>query len=182
MKIHLTCRHTQLSAEERGILDARLTRLARLMDDGAEVHVVLSEEKHRHEAEIVLSGPDGHFAGAAVASDTRTSFLLAIDKLQKQLNRERRRRADRRLRAARHSRERQRRAGAAARGGPPPARPRAIGILRETTAAATQSLEEAAMDLLSGEEPFRVFRNVESGRMSVVYRRKDGRVGLIEAE
>jgi putative sigma-54 modulation protein len=44
------------------------------------------------------------------------------------------------------------------------------------------SLEEAAHDLETAEMDFLVFRNAESDRMSVMYRRPDGRLGLIEGE
>ena len=42
-------------------------------------------------------------------------------------------------------------------------------------------LEEAVLELAQSEYPFIVFRNAESGGVNVLYRRKDGSLGLIHA-
>jgi hypothetical protein len=41
-------------------------------------------------------------------------------------------------------------------------------------------VEEAAVELGQSDYSFVVFRNVESGAMSILYRRKDGALGLIQ--
>jgi len=44
------------------------------------------------------------------------------------------------------------------------------------------SLEDAALRIDGGPETFVVFRNAETDAISVLYRRKDGHLGLIEPE
>jgi ribosome hibernation promoting factor len=42
------------------------------------------------------------------------------------------------------------------------------------------TVEEAVLEVTGSKSEFLVFRNAESNRVSVVYRRKDGNFGLIE--
>jgi putative sigma-54 modulation protein len=44
------------------------------------------------------------------------------------------------------------------------------------------SEDEAMMQLERRNEPFLVFRNINSDKITVLYRRKDGNVGLIDPE
>ena len=44
------------------------------------------------------------------------------------------------------------------------------------------SLEDAALRVDGGGEAFVVFRNAETDAVSILYRRKDGNLGLIEPE
>jgi putative sigma-54 modulation protein len=44
------------------------------------------------------------------------------------------------------------------------------------------TVEEAALQLQGIEDSFLVFRNAESEKVSVLYRRPDGNLGLIEPE
>ena len=179
MKIHFTCRHTTLTPTLRAFAEDRIERLARYVDDSSEVHIVLSVEKHRQEAEIMLLSGRRQFTGTAITSDLYTSLSLVLDKIQKQLRRDKRRYTDRRRRSTRAVRERLLASNSRdgrGRGRPP------SPIYREPQAAKPMSPEEAALDLDCSERDFLVFRNSESDRMTVVYRRQDGRIGLIEAD
>jgi putative sigma-54 modulation protein len=44
------------------------------------------------------------------------------------------------------------------------------------------SIEDAALRVESGSETFVVFRNAETDAISIVHRRKDGSLGLIEPD
>jgi putative sigma-54 modulation protein len=44
------------------------------------------------------------------------------------------------------------------------------------------TLDEAAIEVWSRDEGFLVFRDARTERVSVLYRRKDGNLGLIEPE
>ena len=177
MKIQFTCRQTSLTAELRSFAEDRLRRLERYLDDDTEVSVVLSVEKHRHEAEMNLVSARQQFTGAAITTDLFTSLSLVLDKIKKQLRRDKRRRTDRRRRGTRAARERS--LGRDPRSTRPIHRSK---IRAEAPAAQPMSVEEAALDLEHSDKTFLVFRNVESDRMGVVYRRQDGHIGLIEAD
>ena len=44
------------------------------------------------------------------------------------------------------------------------------------------SVDDAAVTIEGSEQDFLVFRNSESDRLNVVYKRKDGNIGWIEPE
>jgi putative sigma-54 modulation protein len=44
------------------------------------------------------------------------------------------------------------------------------------------SVEDAALQVNAGRESFVVFRNADTDAISILYRRKDGNLGLIEPD
>ena len=50
------------------------------------------------------------------------------------------------------------------------------------TAVKPMSVEDAALQVDAGTETFVVFRNAETDAVSILYRRKDGNLGLIEPD
>ena len=69
---------------------------------------------------------------------------------------------------------------------PPPApaapRRRRASCAPTRYAVKPMSVEDAVLRLESVPEPFVVFRNADSDAVSILYRRKDGSVGLIEPD
>jgi putative sigma-54 modulation protein len=59
---------------------------------------------------------------------------------------------------------------------------RSAVIMEEDVPRNTMAVEEAVAELEQSEYPFVVFRNVESGSVNVLYRRKDGSLSLIQEE
>jgi putative sigma-54 modulation protein len=55
------------------------------------------------------------------------------------------------------------------------------GIREEEAQRKPMVVEEAVEELNHSDYPFVVFRNSESGAVNVLYRRKDGTLGLIHA-
>ena len=69
---------------------------------------------------------------------------------------------------------------AARRGGAAVAGPVREEIVPRRLVAKPMSVDEAKMQLDAGREQFLVFRNAQSGEVNVLYRRRDGGLGLIE--
>ena len=56
-------------------------------------------------------------------------------------------------------------------------------VIRATRyAVKPMSVEDAALRVEGGPETFVVFRNADSDTVSILYRRKDGHLGLIEPD
>ena len=179
MKVYFTCRNTRLTAALRVFTEEKLERLSRYLDEDSEVHVIMSVQKHHREAEMVISSLLRSFTGTAMTDDLFAAVGLVVDKLEKQLRRDKRRRADRRRRNSRSARKRVL-AGSSRDG---KSHRTVLPLVHsEAHAAKPMSVEEAAEDLHHSEREFLIFRNSTSNRMSVVYRRDDGQIGLIEAD
>ncbi|MGW8323500.1 MAG: sigma 54 modulation/S30EA ribosomal C-terminal domain-containing protein, partial [Thermodesulfobacteriota bacterium] len=66
---------------------------------------------------------------------------------------------------------------------PPKASPRGRrrqAFLEESAPKRPVAVEDAMLQLKESNQPFVVFRNVESGSLNVLYRRRDGAVVLIQ--
>jgi putative sigma-54 modulation protein len=177
MRIDFTGRQMDVSTELQKYTTQRLNKLNRLLRNNFELHVILTAEKHRRIAEITLSFRDHSLVAIETTADARSSINGALDKLERQA-----------VRLMGKRRERKRR--------PKPAEAVLLNVLRSqrtdddgrrvlekdrvpikpmTVDEAIDSLDAARIGLV-------VFRNTETERVNVLYRRDDGNLGLIEPE
>src|SRR5262245_53033601 len=86
MRYDFTGRHIEVTpaivAHTRGHLDKLDKHLGRAP---ANAHVILTVEKHRHVAEIIISWRDHQFAGMFACLDMYQSVTRASDKIHKQV-------------------------------------------------------------------------------------------------
>jgi putative sigma-54 modulation protein len=93
MHISTTTRHCELDPELRLFALQRLGRLGRFARDIREAHLILSLEKYRHSAEITLKLGAGEFVSRRESTDPRAAIDRAAERLERQL----RRRKDKRV-------------------------------------------------------------------------------------
>jgi putative sigma-54 modulation protein len=176
MRLDITGRHVEITSPLRQLIDRRLARLGRLLNDSViSAQVILTKEKYRHRTEIVLHARgDNMMRGLGEGNAWPLSLRQASEKLEQQAQR---------LKSK--WRERKRR-GAGARVVPAPAEvdntpaPRVVRATRYPVKP--MSVEDAALRVEEGTETFVVFRNAETDAVSILYRRKDGNLGLIEPD
>jgi putative sigma-54 modulation protein len=177
MRIDFTGRQVEVSPDLRFYTEERLRKLTRLLHDDFDVHVILTAEKHRRVAEITLKFRDHILVGIEETGDPRCSLNGALDKLERQAVR---------FLAKRRARKRR----------PKPTSVVLLNVLKSqrvdhevhqvleterfpikpmTVGEAIESLDAARTGLV-------VFRNSETERVNVVYRRVDGNLALIEPE
>ena len=84
MKVNFTGRHVEVSAALRAQAQERLDKMAAFLDDIIDVHVILSVEKHRHQAEVTLKTRSSAFVASAESMDMYKSLAEAMDKLESQ--------------------------------------------------------------------------------------------------
>lgn len=184
MKLEITGRNIEITPAIREFTEEKLSKLEKWIDDVIETHVILLVEKHRHTAEVVVKGRGHVFTGVDETGDMYASIGNAVDKIEKQASRLKDKVSGRRKHARSATRT-----GAA---GPP------VSIGRDGDSSMAQgppriirnndihmkpmSIEDAAMQFVDSEREFLVYRDARSQRISVMYRRKDGNLGLIEPE
>src|SRR5437762_12550844 len=178
MRLELTGRHVEITPILRRLVDVKLARLERLLNDSAvSAQAVLSRERHRHRADITVHARGEKFLhGFGASGSWETSVNEAIDKIAQQAHRvkgkwqERKRRAPKRgaLPAAPESR------AATAVRVRVRVRPQMPRILRTTRQAIkAMSLADAARAIDAGGDGVVVFRDAETTAVSVMYRRKN---------
>ena len=89
MRLELTGRHVDITPSLRRLLDTKLGKLERLLNDRAvSAQAVLSREKHRHRADITLHARGEKFLhGVGDAASWETSLAQAIAKITQQAQR-----------------------------------------------------------------------------------------------
>ena len=197
MRLELTGRHVDITPALRRLLDTKLSKLERLLNDSAvSAQAVLTREKHRHRADITLHARGEKFLhGVGNSASWETSLTEAIGKIAQQAQKvkgkwqERKRRGSRRAAApAEQSEPLVERAVArrpSAPGEPrgPRLRPRMPRILRASRQAVkAMTVADAAREIDAIGDGVVVFRDAETEALSVLYRRHNGELTLVETE
>lgn len=200
MRVDITGRHVDIRPPLRQLIERRLARLERVLNDSlVSIKVILTLEKYRHRAEVIVHARGDHtFRGLGEGNAWPISVRQAVEKIEQQAAKLKtkwteRKRSDTRRRVPRAVRA-TRTIGSARAGGMAAAQlvqperseamdRRAPRVVRATRyAVKPMSIEDAVLRLDDTAESFIVFRNAESDTVSILFRRKDGNVGLIEPD
>jgi len=185
MKLDITGRNIEITPAIRDFTTDKLAKLDRWIDEVIETHVILLVEKHRHVAEMVVKARHHTFTGLDETGDMYASIANAVDKIEKQA----RRLKDKVTGRRKHAKSAPKSAVAMASmprtgddgdGRGPNTSPQIIPA--QKIPMKPMSVEDAALQFVDSEREFLVFRDSRSQRISVMYRRKDGNLGLIEPE
>ena len=205
MRLELTGRHISITATIRKLVEDRLAPMLRMLNDSAvSTQVVLTKEKTRVHAEITLHARGEHFLhGEATGRDVLTALGAAADKVDRQVQRlkskwskgkrqgisaakaasaaPRPERGGKGFSSAKGMASATRAGGPVARTADSEARPLRI-IRARRYEVKPMSVDEAALEVVDGEDSFLVFRNAATDTINVLFRRPDGNLGLIEPE
>jgi len=177
MRLDFTGRQMEITPDLREYTKKHLSKLTRVLRDRFDVHAILTAEKHRRIAELTLKCRDHVLVGVQQSGDILVSINGAIDKLERQ--------AVRLTQKRRTSKRRPKQATAVP-----------LNVLgrervdheehqvleRERIAIKPMTVEEAIESLNGTRAGIVVFRNPETERVNVIYRREDGNLTLIEPE
>lgn len=192
LRLELTGRHVTITPAVRKVVEDRVARLERMLNDSVHsVQVVVTREEARHIAEMMLHARGEHFLHAAVTGRDLQTALAAAAKTEHQVRKLKGKWAGRK----RHSVSATK-AGSAA---PSPAGARGVfgvgvvdgaeGAIRPVWiirarryAVKPLSVDEATLEIGDAHNAFIVFRNATTERINVLFRRPDGHLDLIEPE
>jgi putative sigma-54 modulation protein len=182
-------RNFEVTPEIRDLIDKKLSKVSeRLFDDVIDVRVVLQVEKYRNICEILVIGKE-HDVKTVQESDEsmQDAINAAIDHLKRQAQKNRKK-----------IRDHHRKDGGSAKAAQPeewavqvlePGRLREEGdhnrpriIKTNNLPIRPMSIEEAALRLEDSKNEFIVFRDLDTDRISVMYKRRDENLGLIAPE
>src|SRR5262245_24440387 len=173
MRLEITGRHVDVTPSLRQLIDRRLARLGRLLNDSViSGQVILTKEKYRHRTEIIIHARGDHMMrGLGEGNAWNLSLRQAAEKIEQQAQKLKGKWAERKRRGSGARQV----AMATTEASPSP---RVVRALRY--AVKPMSVEDAALRVEEGSETFVVFRNADTDAVSILYRRKDGNLGLIE--
>ncbi len=183
MRLALTGRHVDITPALQRLAERKVGKLDRLLNDGlVSAQVVLTLQKHRHLVDVRAHARGDHVLHGLGDTDAwETSFSDAIEKIAQQIQKVKGKWQQRKRRAAPAK-------VVAASVVPPPEplteeeerQPRIMRASRYPVKPMT--IEEAAIEVEDRADAFLVFRNATTDSINVLYRRKDGNLGLIEPE
>lgn len=190
MNVNVSYRGIQrpLAPELQEKLDAKFAKLAKLVERRGEkeAHVVVTTERHLHQAEVTLNFYDHQLVGLGSDVDLFTALSQAMEKLEKQAVklrtrwREKTRRADQ----PELTDENESPAPAVSANGRAPvkAAAKSTGRVMRVDHIEEQrpmTLEEALLEMETGRD-YLAFLDAEQNRVSVLVRRRDGNFDLVE--
>jgi putative sigma-54 modulation protein len=176
MRVDITGRHIDITPGLRQLIDKSLARVERLLNDRAvSATVVLTKEKYRHKTEVVVHAKGDHIlSGIGEGNTWPLSIRKSAAKIEHQA---------RKLKSRWTEGKRQRQSGRRVTPGVPPEAAPALRVVRKTRyAVKPMSIDDAVLRLEAVPEAFVVFRNADTDAVSVLFRRKDGNLGLIEPD
>lgn len=188
MDIIVKSKNCEISPRLKSEAVSRLEHATRFFDRLLGVEMVFREEHNPRIPEpavVEVTGrTKGHLIRAqGVGQDHRAAIDAALDRFERQLARYKARLVDRSHRPRRATPEpvaTSQPAGEGAETGPSEGQGARI-VRRKTFELAPILPEDAALQLELLDHEFFLFTNAATGRCSVVYRRRDGQLGLIEA-
>ncbi|HEX6739560.1 MAG TPA: ribosome-associated translation inhibitor RaiA [Vicinamibacteria bacterium] len=181
MQIEYTGRHTEVPPELRLLAERKLRKLARALPRITHAHVVLARDKRRESAEVTVQSSHLTLTAADESGDMAASLATVMDKLARQAERAKGKRRQRHRRAPARGTALWSAGAAPASREDGDGRPRLIRS-RRSGAAKPMTVEEAMLEVESSPDGLLVFRDAATRRLSVLFRRKDGHLGLIEPE
>lgn len=176
MRLDITGRNVEITPPLRELLTKRLARLQRVLNDAAVSAIItLSKEKYRLRTEIAVHTRGDHLLrGNGESSGWGVSIRQATDKIEQQAETLKGKWKDKRRRG---------RVARTVVDDVPvaPSAPPGPRVIRARYPIKPMSLDDASVRLEGAKDPFVVFRNPETESVSILYRRKDGNLGLIES-
>ncbi len=174
MDITVTFRHVEPSESLRTYAEEKLSKINKYVDFPIEAHVVLAVEKFRHIADVTLSLNGTRIKGAEETEDLYSAIDQVMDKIEMQVKRNRSKIRNRRVETLKGEEALESAESEEAGSLEEPM------IETEKMVAKPMDPEEAAMQIGMSPQDFLVFRNSRSNEINVIYKKRDGNLGLIE--
>jgi putative sigma-54 modulation protein len=176
MEFEYTGRHVDVTPALRAHVEDHFKKLDHIFNDTAvRAHVIIEVEKNRQIGEVLVHWRDHTLTATDTNADMYLALTRAIAKIEKQALKLKKKIIDRKQGARRVSAVAPQPDGGLEAS---PPTPRIVNARRY--AVKPMTAEEAAMRLTGESDQFLVFRDADTDRVGVLYKRKDGNFGLIE--
>ncbi len=185
MPLQITARHTELSNDERALIETKVDRLRKLAvaDRISILDVIVTQQKGKFNVEVNVKASRMEATGSVLNGDLRSAIDSAMDKIERQIRKQLDKRVDRKRRDFR------------ARRGVTLTVPLLNGwkpelereepeehVIFHSNRILTKpmAVEEAAEQLEVESGSFLVFNNAETDHINIIYRREDNHFNVIE--
>lgn len=172
MKITMIGRKVNLKENFKSFAEKKLAKLDRFFSEGADVNLTVTEQKKRFIVELTVRDMGMVFRAEEAADEMLDAVDVVVDSIVRQI-RKNKTRLEKRMRSNAFDSFDLADAGEVAG---------EFEIVRsKMIALKPMDVEEAILQMELSGHMFYMFENAENGDVDVVYRRKDGRYGLLES-
>ena len=179
MEITVTFRHIEPTAELRSYVEEKVHKIKKYFDSPVDARIVLGVEKFRHIADVTLSIDGKKIKAVEQTADMYSSVDKVIDKIEQQLRRMLSRKREYKGEHIKGTEDEDLMSGEGeTQDTMAESEPRII--ITEKVDTKPMDVDDAAMQMQLSKRNFFVFFNSKSNNINVIYKRKDGNLGLIE--
>jgi putative sigma-54 modulation protein len=177
MNITTTARHYQLTPVLKEYAESKVRQLTKYFDNIVNAHIIFELEKYRHAVEVSIHVNGKDFNGREVSEDMYVSVDRVVEKLEVQIRKYKGKRFNKKtpkladIRVSLPPDEEPEEA--------PPQENEIIPV--DPIEFPVLSVGEAVERLKADGKGFSVFSNKDTRRVTVLFKRDDGTLGLIEA-
>jgi putative sigma-54 modulation protein len=175
MNVSYTSRGFELTEQIKKYAREKLKKLESL-DELIDVTLTLEQARHLFKAELLVHNRNARFNAIESTPDVFKSIHAVIDKMQKQIKRHKEKLIGRKRKVPAKGKKLVENMVVPER----IAAPRVIRSRKQDVKPMSQ--DEAVMQLETRKEMFLIFRDTNSDRINVLFKRKDGNYGLIDSE
>ncbi|MDP8213947.1 MAG: ribosome-associated translation inhibitor RaiA [Candidatus Euphemobacter frigidus] len=171
MPVIITARHASITDEIKNYARQKLESIEYMWDRAAAAHLVIEVEKKGYFLEINLQAGHHQINCRARARNIQSAVNQVVNKLEKQLKKSKNKSSRRRKEKVRIPYS-------------PEDFPKDIPRLIKVSNFEIERLgeREASLRMRESSRHFLVYRSIESGRLSIIFRREDGDLGLLEID
>ncbi len=174
MNFEYTGRHIEVTPALRTHFENHFNRLDHLFEDSAtKVHVIIEASKGRHRSAVIVKWRESVLTAESTVADMYQSLTKTVDKIEKQALKIKNKVIDKHQKATKITTVAEKK-----NDNVEISEPKIVAVTRYPVKPMTD--EEAVLRLKAEENQFIVFRDAETERVSVMFRRKDGNFGLIQ--
>jgi putative sigma-54 modulation protein len=176
MEINVTFRHLEPNESLKQHVHEKVSRIEKYLNKVTEVSVILTLEKRSNIAEVIANVNRSQITARAANEDNMyTAIDLVMDKIESQAKKYKDKLTSHKdlHHHARHN----------------VFSPDDFAGIKNTSAVTTESVviqsmgaDEAVQELAASDDDFYVFKNTDTNKVNVMYRRRNGDFGLIEPE
>ena len=171
MQINITFRHLDSTPGLKEYAQKRISKVEKYFNGPVEAHVILSAEKFRQQAEIIINGDGFTLNGKEETSDMYEAIDLVVAKLEAQIRRQMEKR-----------KHRKRGAKEILTPVEVPVEGEGLPIEVQRVYVKPMSVEEALEQLKKMDEDFLIFNNADTQSVNVLYQKDEGSYVLILPE
>lgn len=176
MNIETTSRHYELTPALKEYAETKVEQLTKYFDNIVNAHIIFELEKYRHMVEVTLHVNGKDFNSREESEDMYISVDRAVDKLERQMSKYKGKRFN----------KKSPKLGEIGVDLPPeePQQGQEGGegiVAVDPIEFPFLTLSEAVKKMGSDGKEFSIFSNKNTKRLSVLFKREDGSLGLIEA-